>query len=133
MNPEHRAARRSDEYSEAERFVSTYEQVISRGDEDVVARLQEIIYDGIFYVPGYAPGLYDLLARSQSAEVRQTAAIGIAKAFKCDPEAGASVWNKLLKDGDKEVARAAYESLDEFCLDMELGLEHLYNLDGVIG
>ncbi|HSX44487.1 MAG TPA: hypothetical protein VLF39_00020 [Candidatus Saccharimonadales bacterium] len=131
MKAEQRGDAPSPEEFDAEKFVRTYELIIDRGHLDKKERLEEIIYKGIFWRPDFAVELYSQLARSKVKEVREMAATYIVKAFKCDPEVGAVVWNSLLNDPDPEVAETAYLVFDDFCRDMDNDLERSWDLSGI--
>ena len=117
------------------KFLMTYEWTVTQGYRrlDKKKQLEEIILDAIFYLPKHVTALYSSLANSDYPQAREMAALGIAKAFKNDPEAGAKIWNGLLKDENPRISDIAYHQFSEFCSQIDQGLEHNYDLRPIYG
>ena len=131
MNPEQHGESVPYEEFDPHVFAQAYQEVLSRGDIDKIERLQAIIYEGVFEKPDFAVELYMVLALSDMKEVRESAVIGIARAFKCDPEAIAPIWKALLNDSDMEIAELAYLTFEELCDNMDRDLEDHRDLSGI--
>lgn len=118
---------------DAAKFVKNYEAAVANSEVNKKRRMERRLAEEVVWEsPASVVELYESLSVSVAVDARLLAVDGIAAAVLMGAEGMGSVWNRLLNDESREVAKEAYKEFDALCFateaseDRVLDLSHVY-------